>query len=110
MNDIKDWITILITGVPLLALAGTMIGYLFSRQREAEMNEYSNYLKMINGLGAKDSSMAGNIATAYMLRNYPKYAKSTERVAAQVSKNFEQTPLIEELSDTVEWLRISGKL
>jgi NAD/NADP transhydrogenase beta subunit len=110
MTELKEWLVLLVAAVPLFTLTGTLIGYLLARRRESELREYSDYIAIVNSLGGANSTLIGNVASSYMLRNFPKYAKATERVAQRAEEAGPQMPLTAELKDTVEWLRSQGHL
>lgn len=86
MNNVPIWVTLLGFAAPLLALAGSAVGYvvrIYLDSNENRRNYFFNLMKFIDGQG----TIAQKIAAVYELRRFPEHRDFIIRFCATQRNN-----------------------
>src|SRR5690606_18556677 len=73
MNDaVPLWITLLGFAAPLIALAGSAVGYVVKLYQDAAARRRDHFFELMNFIDSKEGTIATKVAAVYRLRDFPK--------------------------------------
>ena len=101
----SDWPTLVLTAVPLFAIAGSGIAYVVKLYRDADERRHTRFFELLRYIGGNEG-IGAKVGAAYALRNFPEHAEFVERFCltnkAQVTGDNAQS-LIDEMQRTADF-------
>lgn len=72
MNEaVPIWVTLLGFAAPLIALAGSAVGYVVKLYQDASVRRRDQFFELMAFIDSKDRPIATKVAAVYRLRDFP---------------------------------------
>ena len=110
LKTATDWLTWGALVLPLFALAWAAVQYVLTQKREQKHREYERFFDIMRKFGASDSTVPGNMAAAFELRQFPQYGDVIIRLCEEAPMVGGTAAMLNgEMARTAEFLRKAPK-